>query len=239
MLKNNKPDWKKAEHYPLGLEVHANSWALHFLYRNEKFLAEYNRAIDSGSPNWFMQLTQPDWASTLTGKVLIKYGIKTPFFLPFYTHFGAPYAALFQSYPYEIKDFDGVSGLGFSDKHAKGKRFYLREALPNTTALEFNLAKPIIPQIDAAKKLLQNKQMALSEKNKQLRKRHSEYHYYLRVLDAYSEGASSKVICDVLSLDYKSGVDDSLLRKWKNKAEELRDSGYKDMVYYSENKKEI
>lgn len=223
-------NWKNKDDYPLGKNTHEFDWALQFLFRNKKFLAEWKQSLEDGGPNWFMRLPDRNWAETKTGEVLIKYGVSHPRYLPFYMHFGDEFAAYFPSPPFKIKDFDGVNDLKFPIELAKGKRFYLREALPNTMAFEFDLSQPILPQIKSAQADMVRQQNILFGKKRIGKNRPYLFHFYLRVLDAVDAKASNKEICEVLSKDYPKGVDESLLEKWKKTALRLCEDGYKDIA---------
>ncbi len=106
-------------------------------------------------------------------------------------------------------------------------------------AIVFNLAWPLIPQLTAAKGVLEGRAQHLAQAGKvervQLRARVDNFPTYLRLLDAKAAEAGRREMADVIfpkvPNEYPSNLADARVRDSLRAAERLRDSDYRYLVF--------
>jgi hypothetical protein len=227
-----KPDWKKSSDYPPANGTSIHRWALEFLIRNNKFLAEYNVAAKD-NPNDIYD----SWDQSPIGKVAKRFGVIDIIPKGFRVTESRISPVTFQIYPKDaFNDYLAIAGGIFTNED-EGKYFYKIKVLPKNKVLEFDLSQPLKIQVERARRMLIDEQKSRYGKKIIGIARVELYQLYLRVLDAISDGISPGEICEVLSLEFTEIVSDDDVRNWKKKAEEIRDGGYLKLIQKSSSRK--
>lgn len=95
--------------------------------------------------------------------------------------------------------------------------------------LEFDLDKPVDPQLERARHTLNAEQQKRFPNFKRKRNQVQKFPLYLRVLDALAAGAGPDEMLDVFATQVPE-VDERTVRYWKTCATRLRDGGYRDLI---------
>lgn len=183
--------------------------------------------------------TNLNWFETPLGEVLVKYGVvyfdgtNLLDLLDEYNPHYSPF--IFSKYPKHLSGVDATQ-LGVFNSTVKTPRVISQEVDCFRPVYQFDLTRPVNPQLKRLKQTLNNAQLVyMATQGKQTKKIVSKsivwlYPFYLRVLDADAAHVYKSEICENLSLDYTNGVGDDTFRNWKTEAQRLRDHGYLGIV---------
>lgn len=210
----HKPNWENISDYPDPKTASLDRWAFEFLWRNEKFRQEFERAADeqkslkqAGSLSIF-------WNQAPVGKVIQKWGLT-----PLLPEWGLDTPARFERYPILVPCCE-----------INGKQVHLAYESPSRAILEFDLSAPIGPQIQRARHNLKMQQKHYrGPKRDSGRSQIRLYRNYLRVLDAMEAKTSKSQMLKVFAFEDDRVGEDSI-RNWILEATRLRDGGYLEII---------
>lgn len=212
IIKKLKSPWKDEKNYPRVKGTTWHRWAQEFLMRNWEFHDQLLEAIkfDESQPK------QVAWSKSAYGKVLKKWGVDRPNIKSWDHLFDSPFR--FVTYPV----------LMSSGKFPNGTCITFAEQDDNKLCLEFDLSKPISPQISRAKKILELNQESRLKAGEKIKRRNNEQAEmmprYLRLLDSQLENVSLSELAEF----FNEGIDTIMAQL--SKAESLRDGGYIELL---------
>jgi len=221
------PDWRKAEDYAYteGLTLH--EWAWEFLRRNPEYRADWASLQDkiaSGELIRDMNATteaNAHYASmNLAGKWDL-YTMDDPYKAAIERHFRPHFR-----YTTDVSILQGDTGQG---AYRDG---VLWVHWPLNPALRFNLLVPIEPQLEVARQILTRlrNQLKVADKVRVRtgKPQPDKFPLYVRVLDAYLDGAKDNEVGRALFAD---AYDPRLKAREVNEAaRKLTNSGYRDLL---------
>ena len=221
-------DWKNAADYPPVKGTSLQRWTYEFLVRNKEFIAKMKVARNEPIDKVKGKLV--GFSESPIGKVLKEFGVDYPM-LPEWVASGLSDSPLkFLVHPFYVQGYRvEKAGDMFTDM-AIGKRYKIILEQPDKVVLEFDLSQPLNPQLERAKKMLEVNQIMIKGKKITATATVKMFPWYLRVLDAHSDGIHPAKICEILSKEYPDAVSDDTLKNWKKAGELMRDGGYRDLV---------
>lgn len=214
-----KPDWRRVADYPERISL--QRWAWEFLRRNADYQADFAamglRRDEEGQDD-----DGDDAVFQRVHALAVKWGLDVV----------APDPA------------DACPRLRWRTSGATVRQVARGSASVTSTTptIEFDLSRPLAPQFESARRILQSRQKRMIREGLVPRPQVerawcTKYRTYLRVLDALSERGfprQEKVPVPDLEfiaeeLDARGGVQTANLRKWISAARNLRDGGYRDL----------
>lgn len=194
------PDWRDASAYGAQPDWNVNRWRWEFLRRRNDLRDEFDEKCEA------------EFADTM------KRFHETP------EHFdGSPYrpdergfhifsrliapdCPLLQPLPNPRIGDQPYFAISWTDGVGTGA-FYKREPPAGHLRVDFDLSKPIEPQLRAAKKLLLTSQVKHAGKAIQIRHHPDKWPTYLRVIDARADGASWSMVAGILPSTVSSTIE--------------------------------
>lgn len=201
-----KLDWRDPSHYPDPAGTTLHRWAWEFLRRNPTFETEANDAVQSQLALKAAGKLPLAWKQQPLGEQLWAWGVRRP------------YPVDFNVAPWLVNE----SRVGDEWINATPWR-------ADRMVFEFDLMEPVEPQIERARRTLVVAQNAHFPIGKRKRNRPDKLRDYLRVLDAVDAGATPREMLAVFALEHPA-INEKMLGRWKRRAVELRDGGYRELL---------
>jgi Uncharacterized conserved protein (DUF2285) len=204
--------------YPDPADTTLHRWAWEFLWRNPKFQSEFEAAESAQLALEATGALPLAWNERPIGALAWRWGIRRISFI-WPGH---------EKTPVELD----VAPRALAHVRIRGREQWIVAApeRPDRMAFEFDLAAPIDPQLERARRaLLTNQKLKFPAQNRQ-RVQPEKLRDYLRVLDATQADATTREMLDVFSAERADALDAKVLNRWKHRALELRDGGYRGLL---------
>lgn len=214
-----RPDWRNPDDYPSPDNTNMDMWAWEFMRRNHDFLRDCEAVLGEHETMYRENRLPTGWNESPLGKVLHRWGVKTPYSaVPGWAEkFGSPMG--FEKFPRHLsfgKLSDESPYIHYCAQHL------------GRVPLEFDVMAPIGPQLERAKAILEATRHQKDIKDRGVRTRNNEavrmFPHYLRLLDAKTDGIGNARLAEFFWLG------DDTISKQIEKAEALRDGGYKQLL---------
>jgi hypothetical protein len=197
--------WRDPTKYPDAESTSLHRWAFEFLMRNPKYLREWDEAL-----NWQKAQLEAGASPLETVKRIdalrARWGINS------------------------FHNWDEEHPLDTATQFDRApRRTVAVSTRDDRVRLEFDLDKPVDPQIERARHTLNAEQQKRFPHFKRKRNQVQKFPIYLRVLDAIAAGASLEEMLKVFAYE-NDNVDERTVSHWNTRATKLRDGGYRDLI---------
>lgn len=198
--------WRDPTKYPLAESTSLHRWAFEFLMRNPKYLRELDEAL-----NWQKAQLEAGASPLETVKRIdalrARWGINS------------------------FHNWDEEHPLDTATQFDRApRRAFATPTRHDRVAFEFDIDKPLDPQLKRVGHTLKAEQQKQFPNFKRGNNHVQQFPLYLRLLDALAHGATQDEIATEIGRYRRDVPDERTVRNWIRKAKALRDGGYRDLI---------